>query len=72
MKMARPVTVYIDDDKEIDSINLKPLAAKLATTSADPSPSSTGHQASAHTTSACVTATLVNGVVDATADVTLD
>lgn len=67
--MSKAITVYIDGDKEIESVNLKPLASKLATQAA---PVAAAPQPLAQTTSGSVTATYMNGQFDTTADVNID
>lgn len=64
--MVKPVTIYIDDDKEIEGVRLKPLASKLAELAPG------GPVEEGATSNATATATFNNGQTDVNADVTYD
>ncbi|WP_292628092.1 hypothetical protein, partial [Mesorhizobium sp.] len=61
-----PVTIYIDDDQEIEAIKLKPLSAKMAT------PSGSATTLGTSTATAKATYDSRTNATDAEADVTYD
>ncbi|MGP9822496.1 hypothetical protein ACTZWW_20920 [Salinarimonas sp. NSM] len=66
MKQKVPVTIYIDEDEELEAIRTKPLGGKLADTLGPAGVAAKGSN------TATMKATFKSGETDAEADVSID